>query len=268
METLKRLIVGFSFAPILLIFLFNNFLEGVFFFSVFVLAAILGFFELKKIFLNKGVKINSVLVLCFIVVSWLIEYISRPGILDLEFFIKNNNIQFWLIVMLFSISSAIEVFRKNFDKSFEKIGAEIITFIYLGIMFPNVYKIKMIAYEGPYIFLYILFVVWICDIFAYFSGKFFGRHKLNLPVSPNKTLEGFIGGFIFAFISAFIIRHFFFSKVSSRIFSLEYFIPITFLLIVLTIIGDLIESVFKRASHVKDSQNIVPGHGGVLSLFS
>ena len=192
---------------------------------------------------------------------------QSPLIFDLEVFIKNNNIHFWLVVILFSISSGIEVFKKDFKLSLEKIGAELVVFVYLGVMFPNVYKIKMIAFEGPYIFFYILVVVWICDIFAYFSGKYLGKHKLNLPVSPNKTLEGFLGGILFAFISAFAVRYFFQSKVSSRIFSLEYFIPITFFLIMLTIIGDLIESVFKRSSNVKDSQKIIPGHGGILDIF-
>ena len=78
METIKRLIAGLLFAPILIFFLFNSFLEGIFFFATFFFAAILGFFELKKIFLNKNIKINSCLVLCFIIISWTLEYISKP----------------------------------------------------------------------------------------------------------------------------------------------------------------------------------------------
>ena len=119
----------------------------------------------------------------------------------------------------------------------------------------------------PKIVICILIFIWVNDSFAYLVGKNFGKRKLFESVSPKKTIEGFIGGWVFSLIAAFLITQ---QHTDSQI-SLVDWIIIASILSVFGTIGDLIESKFKRQANVKDSGNIMPGHGGMLdrldSLF-
>lgn len=103
-------------------------------------------------------------------------------------------------------------------------------------------------------------IIWSNDTFAYLSGRFFGKHKLFERISPKKTWEGSIGGFLFAIIAGLIYaffteQSFVFWGVGACIISIG------------GVIGDLIESKIKRIAGVKDSGNIMPGHGGILDRF-
>ena len=110
----------------------------------------------------------------------------------------------------------------------------------------------------PYLILNILVLIWVNDSFAFIVGKNFGKRKLFESVSPKKTIEGFIGGFIFSLIAAYII-----SKYETIFTPLSWMI-IAAIVSVFGTIGDLIESKFKRQANIKDSGNIMPGHGGIL----
>src|SRR5699024_1321966 len=112
------------------------------------------------------------------------------------------------------------------------------------------------------LFLFILLVVMSTDIGAYFIGSKIGKNKLAPQLSPNKTIEGFIGGIISAMIVAFIYLIFFDFKYSTGIMLL-----IAGILSVTGQFGDLLESSFKRHFSVKDSGKILPGHGGILDRF-
>ena len=113
------------------------------------------------------------------------------------------------------------------------------------------------GYE-PYIIIYLLLMIWSNDSFAYLVGKNFGKTKLYESVSPKKTIEGFIGGVVFTAITAFVISYY------SDLFSTIEWICLSVLVSVLGTAGDLVESKFKRLAGVKDSGNIMPGHGGML----
>ncbi|MFQ5707147.1 MAG: phosphatidate cytidylyltransferase [bacterium] len=114
---------------------------------------------------------------------------------------------------------------------------------------------------GAWIIL-IFLAIWICDSAAYMLGARFGRHKLFERVSPNKTVEGAVLGFLFALLTAFGYSLFFLKEV-----------PRVHLLVVGVICGsigqlsDLLESLFKRDAGIKDSSNLLPGHGGILDRF-
>lgn len=110
----------------------------------------------------------------------------------------------------------------------------------------------------PYLMISILSIIWINDSFAFLVGKNFGKKKLFPSVSPNKTIEGFIGGMVFSLLSAFII-----SKVYPH-FSLFHWMMIALIVSNIGTIGDLIVSKFKRQANLKDSGNLMPGHGGIL----
>jgi phosphatidate cytidylyltransferase len=101
-------------------------------------------------------------------------------------------------------------------------------------------------------------LVWVNDTFAYFVGKNFGKQKLFSSVSPKKTVEGFLGGVLFACIASYII------SLYSPELSFTSWLILSIIVSTLGTIGDLIESKFKRQAQVKDSGNIMPGHGGML----
>lgn len=119
---------------------------------------------------------------------------------------------------------------------------------------------------GEYLWYFIFIGAWITDIFAYFTGMLFGKHKLIPAVSPKKTIEGAIGGTLFcvaAFVGyAAIINHF-----TVYHFNLVQIGIMGFLAAIVSQIGDLAMSVIKRTYGVKDYGKIFPGHGGVLDRF-
>lgn len=113
---------------------------------------------------------------------------------------------------------------------------------------------------------------WIADTAAYFSGTFFGKHKLCPAVSPKKTIEGFVGGIVVTGL-LFILINFIYSKILPGVS--DYTVSVNYLevfllgvaLAVVGTIGDLSASVLKRQCNIKDYGNIMPGHGGAMDRF-
>jgi phosphatidate cytidylyltransferase len=115
---------------------------------------------------------------------------------------------------------------------------------------------------GGWLVILIFSTIWICDTVAYLYGARFGTHSLFKRVSPNKTWEGAIAGFIAGIIAA-VGLHYVFVPSLSTIDSMVIGVIVG----ILGQISDLIESLYKRDAGVKDSSNILPGHGGFLDRF-
>jgi len=111
---------------------------------------------------------------------------------------------------------------------------------------------------NPYIIFGTLIIIWSNDTFAYLVGKNFGKRKLFEKVSPKKTIEGFIGGLIFGVISALVIAF------TTSSLSILHWIVLSIIISIFGTIGDLVASKFKREANIKDSSNLIPGHGGFL----
>ena len=114
--------------------------------------------------------------------------------------------------------------------------------------------------QGGWLIFMVLVMVWAADCGAYFAGRTFGKTKLARNVSPKKTLEGGLGGILLAvFISAGIAlwKDFSFARGLGLLL-------LTVLTVLVSILGDLWESVLKRERGIKDSSNLLPGHGGIL----
>jgi len=111
---------------------------------------------------------------------------------------------------------------------------------------------------NPYIIFGILIIIWSNDTFAYLVGKNFGKRKLFEKVSPKKTIEVFIGGLIFGVISALAIAF------TTSSLSILHWIVLSIIISIFGTIGDLVASKFKREANIKDSSNLIPGHGGFL----
>ncbi len=127
---------------------------------------------------------------------------------------------------------------------------------------------------GKGFLLSVLLIVWVADTAAYFSGRAFGRTKLAPEVSPGKTREGVVGAVLGNLIVAAVLSHWSWSSAvnpAGNIFywmtesiGLSLMLAVTILLTLLSVMGDLYESLLKRIAKVKDSGSILPGHGGVL----
>lgn len=113
--------------------------------------------------------------------------------------------------------------------------------------------------RGEYLIFFVFLVTWSCDTGAYYTGKLLGRRPLAPQVSPNKTVEGAIGGMAGCLASAVLARWWFLPDLS-----LQDAVGLGLLLGILAQWGDLVESMFKRSAGVKDSGRLFPAHGGIL----
>ena len=111
------------------------------------------------------------------------------------------------------------------------------------------------VFSPLYLFLFFS-STWINNIFAYLIGSKFGKNKILEEISPNKTWEGFFGGFFASLIFVYLMEYCF------NLFN-NYWIVLGTIIPILSLIGDLLQSLYKRRAKLKDSGNIIPGHGGV-----
>ncbi len=123
--------------------------------------------------------------------------------------------------------------------------------------YDAIYSIRL-AHNGSAYLMYLLCLIWGADSGAYFAGKAFGKNKLIPNVSPGKTIEGAAGALVVVLVIATIGLYYF--KVESK--GLWYFVSIVVL--VSSVFGDLLISMFKRRANLKDTGSILPGHGGIL----
>ncbi len=120
--------------------------------------------------------------------------------------------------------------------------------------------------SGPYYALYVFMMIWLADSAAYFSGRRWGKHKLAPRVSPGKSREGVLGA-LAAVVIYTLIASYFLGIYSMGVSMALIFWGISLFTVVVSVLGDLAESMFKRQAQVKDSGSLFPGHGGVLDRF-
>lgn len=157
---------------------------------------------------------------------------------------------------------ALEIFSES-QRPLANIAQNITGIIYVSIPFAilNYVAVGEDTYE-PRIVLGILFLVWIGDAGAYVFGSLFGKHKFLERISPNKTIEGFLGGAVGCLIVAYLI-----SLVFPNVLQLRDWLVLSLICWVFAAVGDLIESMFKRSVSIKDTGTFFPGHGGFLDRF-
>ena len=115
--------------------------------------------------------------------------------------------------------------------------------------------------SAPQLLLYVLVLVWIADSFAYFSGRAWGKHKLAPAVSPGKSVEGVIGGLSGVALVALLGGYYLWDLAGQ---ALILWLAVSLVTGAVSVTGDLIESIFKRRAGVKDSGQLLPGHGGMF----
>lgn len=130
--------------------------------------------------------------------------------------------------------------------------------LYVGLTLGTLLPIRALP-DGQELIFFLFLVTWAGDTGAYYAGMTLGRHKLAPVISPNKTIEGLIGGLLLAMLVSFVARMWFLPS-----FSPADCLAAGLLLTGAGVVGDLTESVLKRSVGVKDSGGIIPAHGGML----
>ena len=141
-------------------------------------------------------------------------------------------------------------------------------FVQLGLFADNIdWHTPLFGRAGFYLAFYVLLVAKMTDTGAFFTGMLIGRHKLFPRLSPAKTWEGFSGGIVTGMVTSVVYFHFTGDRLGAVRVNLFHSLVLGALLSVAGTIGDLAESLLKRAAMAKDSGTIVPGMGGMLDLL-
>jgi phosphatidate cytidylyltransferase len=150
------------------------------------------------------------------------------------------------------------LFEEKIDDAPRRVSLAVLGALYPGLMIAALVPLRQLTPGFWWVFL-ALTVTWANDTGAYFAGRAFGKHKLYPRISPSKTWEGAIGGTLASIVGACVVQHFFLPALS-----LHGAIVIGAGAAILGPLGDLSESMLKRAYGAKDSGKLLPGHGGLL----
>jgi len=170
----------------------------------------------------------------------------------------------WVLLVLFVIVLIpINELYRDIKNPMANISYSLLPAMYLGLPLA---ALVSIAWQddvyNPYLVLGLFIVIWVYDSSAYIVGTSIGKHKLFERISPKKSWEGAIGGGIIAVIVATFVL----SKYITHLSAVQWAIAAV-LIVIFGTFGDLSESLLKRSAGVKDSGNILPGHGGILDRF-
>jgi phosphatidate cytidylyltransferase len=189
---------------------------------------------------------------------------SAGYVLLIIYYLLNNNFEYMMYVLVATAFILLILPVISLEYTFIDVSLTLLGFIYCGILFGFVYLVN--AKPSGEFLIWIIFIgSWLSDTAAFYSGKFFGKHKLSPRVSPKKTIEGSVGGLIgatiFTGIFGIIIQRY-----TNIMPTYNYFI-IGALCGIFGQLGDLVASSIKRYAGIKDYSNLIPGHGGILDRF-
>ena len=182
-------------------------------------------------------------------------------LIDMDF----ANLIWFLVLEIFAFMGIESLRAKSFEDSIAKIAFTVLILFYCGYMPTFITRLTALK-ENATIYIYLYFIlVFMCDSGAWFFGILFGKSTRGIfAASPNKSIVGFFGGIITSIACGIVMK---------LIFPYVFFGPywkmiiLGFVTALAAIIGDLIESVFKRSCGVKDSGNLFPGRGGMLDCL-
>ncbi|WP_114766491.1 phosphatidate cytidylyltransferase [Vibrio rhodolitus] len=258
----QRIITALILAPLVILAIFK--LSLPLFIALITVVTLIGFWEWTQ-FVETNNRITALLpsvavtALSFVFIPF--DAYSLNHLSEVHYFVLGAGFIWWLVSSALAISYPKSATLWQGSKPLRHLFG-ILTLL------PFLWSIVMLRAEGvltePYhgakLVLYVCFIVWAADSGAYFAGKSFGKRKMAPHVSPNKTIEGLIGGLVTALLVGWGTAEWFDIEFASVV----AFVAITLVTVIISVLGDLVESMFKRVSGIKDSSNIIPGHGGVL----
>jgi phosphatidate cytidylyltransferase len=167
-------------------------------------------------------------------------------------------------LILAAMVAHLAAFERGAERSGTDYGITLGGILYLGWIGAYLISMRKLPY-GEWWLLLVLPAIWAADSGAYFAGRTFGRHRMSPRTSPKKTWEGFVGGVVFATLFGGLLGHLYqtYAVPGSEI-TLASGLALGLILSLTSVFGDLGESMFKRQVGVKDSGNLLPGHGGVF----
>ena len=249
-----RIISGCIFAIIgISIILLNNALVDSIFVTV---LALMACFEFYRGFKQKGVN-------C---IKW-IGYASCLGIMLIDNHIPEEYKYFIykMAISIFAVSIFAYMVISKLNRNVKDIAVTVMSIIYIPTLFSFMKRVLMME-NGRILIWYVVLGAFASDTFAYFIGCKFGKRKLCPTVSPNKSVEGSIGG-IAGVVISFTILTIIGNTYFNFNMNLVYWILIAIVASIVGQMGDLTESAIKRYIGIKDFGNLMPGHGGVLDRF-
>ena len=288
----KRILTAILFMPLVIFAIFETMTGGIIFLGLLLVCAFLTaseYFELLRADISRLSRIFGIasvvatVSLCFVLgaslknISALFsqgEFGAYPELSGMvgEFAGLVSIRLFALAVLFLSfcliIFFLIQIRRSSFEGAFKEIALSFLAIPYIGFGFGSLAILHALPEKGKWLVLLAFVIVWMTDSFALFVGKLIGRHRLGLEASPNKTLEGTIGGIFFALAAVVGLKLGFPEAYGGWGFmSWPELLALTFVFSIAAQIGDLAESVLKRSLDTKDSGGMIPGHGGFLDVF-
>ena len=247
-----RVLVSIIAIPIILA---ASYFGGYYFLFFVLVISLISFYEFSLLVRNKNMHVNMLI-----------------GLLSVFFFVVNsylklldNYTSFLIVIVTLCI---VELFR-NKSSALLNLGATFLGIFYIGLFSSALISIREFYIlpeenylKGGLLIISIFTSIWICDSAAYYIGTAFGKHKLFPRVSPKKSWEGTIAGFVFALLTMIVSK-----LIILNFLSWNSIIGIGIIVGTFGQIGDLIESLFKRETGVKDSSALIPGHGGIFDRF-
>jgi phosphatidate cytidylyltransferase len=161
-------------------------------------------------------------------------------------------------IVFVSLAAHLFVYAKQ-EKVLPSLGATVFAQLYIPFLISHILLLFRVPSGRQWILL-LLFVVFSCDTGAYYVGHRWGRHKLWPVVSPGKTIEGAIGGLLSSVVVSLVVG----TLLPIDVATVGFLLALGFVLALVGQVGDLMESMLKRVSQVKDAGGILPGHGGLL----
>jgi phosphatidate cytidylyltransferase len=241
-ENIKRSLSGVVYVVLLVSATLYSRYSFLLLFSFFLVVGIIEFCNLVNL-----KKVNAIII--GIALFVIFSFFEITNLTSWFLIIGTLFISFRLIYLLFS--------QQNIKLDETSKYVYLIGYVVLPIIILTKIPLLQNVFE-PKIIIGIFILIWTNDTFAYIVGKSIGKNKLFESISPKKTIEGFVGGIVFAIIAGILIAKFYLQM------PIYFWVIIALLISIFGSIGDLVESKFKRIAGVKDSGNIMPGHGGVL----
>lgn len=245
-----RLISGIIFIAIIISSILVSPYSFVAVFSVITALALREFHKLTNN--NSDINVNIPAAMVGGVLLFVCSYLHSINFTSLPVY---NVYGFYIAILLIA-----ELFRKK-QNPVQNWAYLILGQVMIALPFAILNHILYINHYQPIILLAVFISIWVNDTGAYCTGMLLGKHKLFERISPKKTWEGFVGGAAFALLSGY-----FFSIYIKELTLLQWFIY-SEIIVIFGTLGDLSESLLKRTIGVKDSGNLIPGHGGILDRF-